>query len=83
MPVDPNHAEEYELPTLSGARSDGSLSDEDDRSPRHDRDRLSEDASGRKSGEGVDADEVPLLGEGAEVVGKGTKVEELIARVGI
>jgi hypothetical protein len=66
MPVNPKHAEEYELPELN--ESSGSVLQD---SENVERERL---LDSRTSEEKLD-------GEDAEQIGKGTKIDDLIARV--
>ena len=77
MPVDHTLAEEYELPSIR-RRSSSSDSDRDG--------SIERDAVVRKHSadneRDLDLDQIPLLPqEGEEMIGKGTKVEQLIARV--
>jgi len=66
MPVNPKHAEEYELPELN--ESTGSVLQDGD---NVERERL---LDSRTSEEKLD-------GEDTEQIGKGTKIDDLIARV--
>lgn len=82
MPVNPKHAEEYELPELTEEGSSYQLDAERDGLLRKSgsQDKLERNLEGDGDG-----DDRPLLGsegfEDAELVGKGTKIDELIARV--
>jgi hypothetical protein len=66
MPVDPKHAEEYELPDISPGSGSGLHEDQDVERERLLDARTSEDK---------------LDGEDTEQIGKGTKIDDLIARV--
>lgn len=89
MQVNPKHAEEYELPDIPPRSPTAELDDaEEDALLRRSssRDKL------EQGDEGDEADDRPLLGgsgsgsglaaaEEGEQIGKGTKIDELIARV--
>lgn len=81
MPVDPKHAEEYELPELHEGGSSYPLDAERDGLLRRSgsQDKL------ERNLDGDERDDKPLLGsegiEDSEPVGKGTKIDDLIARV--
>ena len=66
MPVNPKHAEEYELPEINDNSGSGLQDGEE-----VERERL---LDSRTSEEKLD-------GENTEQIGKGTKIDELIARV--
>lgn len=66
MPVNPEHAEEYELPELIEGSGSGVKDDQDLERERLLDSRTSEDK---------------LEGEDTEQIGKGTKIDDLIARV--
>jgi hypothetical protein len=84
MPVNPKHAEEYELPQIGDGGSDAFESQIGQRSDRLRRDSGSEEKPDRDE-DGDETDDRPLLGsagvEDGEQVGKGTKIDQLIARV--
>lgn len=83
MPVDPKHAEEYELPEIT----EGGSYDPFDREDQVERDVLLRRSGSQDKLEGDERDDRPLLGSGSEafeeseLVGKGTKIDDLIARV--
>lgn len=66
MPVDPKHAEEYELPEIIEVSGSGLHEEQDAERERLLDSRTSEDK---------------LDGEDTEQIGKGTKIDDLIARV--
>lgn len=85
MPINPRHAEEYELPELGDHALQGARPEDAERDGllrRND----SEEKLGREAGDGEETDDRPLLGSSGaadddEPVGKGTKIDQLIARV--
>lgn len=100
MPIDPTHAEEYELPALnrqsnrSGVGSDAES--DDDRKHQEHRVQIPRKGSEEMDDRDFDVDQIPLLerererartqggsetAEEDDMVGKGSKVEQLIGRV--
>lgn len=82
MPINPKHAEEYELPEIR----DGDSSDLDtEQASRLNARRGDSEEKLDREEDGQEADDRPLLGstgvEDGEQVGKGTKIDQLIARV--
>lgn len=81
MSVNPKHAEEYELPELNEGGASDPIDAEQDRLLRRSgsQDKL------ERNLDGDERDDRPLLASGefedTELVGKGTKIDDLIARV--
>ena len=79
MPVNPKHAEEYELPELTEGSSSHRLEGDGLQRRSESQDKL------ERNLDLDEQDDRPLLGSGefqeTELVGKGTKIDDLIARV--
>lgn len=86
MPINPKHAEEYELPEIADGAWTRSDAEYGPGSHRLQRDSGSEEKRDHdREADGDETDDRPLLGsaevEDREQVGKGTKIDQLIARV--
>lgn len=86
MPINPKHAEEYELPELTEVEASDRRYDSENRVERDVLLRRSESQDKlERNLDGDEQDDRPLLGSGefeeTELVGKGTKIDDLIARV--